>query len=197
MLTDPRVDAYIEKQAYFARPILTWLRERVHVACPEVEEAIKWSMPAFSYRGRPLANMAAFKGHASFGFWYRREMATGHEGEAMGQFGRIASLADLPDAAAMETSVREAAALIESGELPKREAKPPKAEVAVPDTLAEALARDAVAAEKFDAFPPGARRDYCDWIVEAKREATRDKRVAEAIGWIREGKKRHWKYENC
>ncbi|MCR5869843.1 MULTISPECIES: YdeI/OmpD-associated family protein [unclassified Sphingomonas] len=197
MTRDPRIDAYIDKQAAFAQPILIWLRDRVHAACPDVEEGIKWSMPAFSHEGRPLAHMAAFKAHASFGFWYRDAMETGKEGEAMGQFGRIASLADLPDAAVMEAQVREAVALIESGAIPKRTAKEAKPEAEVPPALSEALARDPEAAAKFDAFPPGARRDYCDWIADAKRDATRDRRVAEAIGWIREGKKRHWKYESC
>lgn len=197
MATDPRIDAYIAKQADFARPILTWLRDRVHAACPAVEEGIKWGMPAFAHAGRPLAHMAAFKAHASFGFWYRDAMETGKEGEAMGQFGRIASLTDLPDAAAMEAQIRAAVALIESGDIPKRAAKQPKPEAQIPSALAEALARDPEAAANFDAFSPSARRDYCDWIAEAKRDATRDKRIAEAVGWIREGKKRHWKYENC
>ncbi|WP_423606926.1 YdeI/OmpD-associated family protein [Sphingomonas sp. MS122] len=197
MATDPRIDAYIERQMEFARPILTWLRARVHAACPEVEEGIKWGMPAFSHRSRPLAHMAGFQRHASFGFWYREQMATGREGEAMGQFGRIESLADLPGAAELEAQVREAMALIESGNLPKRESKPAKPEAAVPEALAEALARDPLAAEQFDAFPPGARREYCEWIAGAKQAATRDKRLADAIAWIREGKKRHWKYESC
>ncbi|MCW4462836.1 YdeI/OmpD-associated family protein [Sphingomonas sp. BT-65] len=197
MATDPRIDAYIERQVEFARPILTWLRARLHAACPEVEESIKWGMPAFSHRGRPLAHMAGFQRHASFGFWYREQLATGKEGEAMGQFGRIESLADLPDEAGLEAQVREAMALIESGNLPKRESKPPKPEAEVPEALAEALARDPLAAEKFDAFPPSARRDYCEWIAGAKQAGTRDKRLADAIAWIREGKKRHWKYESC
>lgn len=197
MATDPRIDAYIERQADFARPILSWLRDRIHAACPDVEEDIKWGMPAFSYRKRPLAGMAAFKAHASFGFWYRDQLATGKEGEAMGQFGRIESLADLPDDAAMEAQVREAMALTDSGDIPKRAARPPKPEAEVPEALAEALARDPAAAANFDAFAPSCRREYCEWIGEAKREATRDKRLAEAMEWIREGKKRHWKYETC
>ncbi|HSX56840.1 MAG TPA: YdeI/OmpD-associated family protein [Sphingomonas sp.] len=197
MATDPRVDAYIERQADFARPILNWLRARLHAACPDVEEDIKWGMPAFSYRGRPLAGMAAFKAHASFGFWYRDQLSTGKEGEAMGQFGRIVALTGLPDDAAMEAQVLEAMALTDSGAIPKRAAQPPKPEAEVPEALAEALARDPAAAAVFDAFPPGARREYCEWIAEAKREATRDKRLADAIVWIREGKKRHWKYESC
>lgn len=197
MPRDPRIDAYIERQAEFARPILVWLRARVHAACPDVEEGIKWGMPAFSHHGRPLANMAAFKAHASFGFWYRDQLATGKEGEAMGQFGRISALADLPDDAAMEAQVREAMALIDSGEILKRATKQPKPEAEVPKALSEALARDPAAAAVFDAFPPGARRDYCEWIAEARQPATRDKRLADAIAWIREGKKRHWKYERC
>lgn len=194
MPNDPRIDAYIEQQADFARPILAWLRARVHAACPDVEEGIKWGMPAFSYHSRPLAGMAAFKAHASFGFWYRDQLATGKEGEAMGQFGRIESLADLPDDAGMEAQVREAMALTDSGQIPKRAAKPPRPEAEVPDALAEALARDPQAAANFDAFAPSCRREYCEWIAEAKRDATRDKRVAEAMSWIRDGKKRHWRY---
>lgn len=197
MPRDPRVDDYITSSAAFAQPILSWLRERVHAACPDVEEAIKWSMPGFLYKGKPLANMAAFKAHATFGFWHRQELRTGKEGSAMGQYGRIASLDDLPDAATLERQVKEAMALTDTGTAPKRAAKPPKPALPVPPELAAALAEDAAASAHFDAFPPGARRDYCEWIGEAKRPETRAKRVAEAVGWIGEGKRRNWKYENC
>lgn len=194
---DPRVDAYIERQADFARPVLTRLRARVHAVCPEVQEAIKWSMPFFTYRGRPLANMAAFKAHAAFGFWDRQALTTGREGDAMGQFGRLTSIDDLPDDAVLDAKIREAVAVIDSGERPRREARPPRPEAEVPAALAEALAGDDVATATFNAFPPGCRRDYCEWITEAKRPETRDKRVAETIALLREGKKRHWKYESC
>lgn len=197
MPRDPRVDDYIASSAAFAQPILLWLRERVHAACPDVEEAVKWSMPGFLYKGKPLANMAAFKAHATFGFWHRQELRTGKEGSAMGQYGRIASLDDLPDAATLERQVKEAMALTDAGTAPKRAAKPPKPALPVPPELAAALAEDAAASAHFDAFPPGARRDYCEWIGEAKRPETRAKRVAEAVGWIGEGKRRNWKYENC
>ncbi|WP_066655436.1 YdeI/OmpD-associated family protein [Sphingomonas sp. CCH9-H8] len=195
MAMDPRIDAYIDKRADFARPILTWLRARVHAACPDVEEGIKWSMPFFSHGGRPLANMAAFKAHVSFGFWNRDQLATGKEGDAMGQFGRITSLADLPDAAALEARIHAAVALSASGAAPRRAAKAPRPDVEIPPALAEALARDPAATAVFDDFPPSCRREYCEWIADAKRDATRDKRVAEAVAWIREGKRRNWKYE--
>lgn len=197
MSRDPRVDAYIDRQAEFAKPILTWLRERVHAACPEIEETIKWSMPAFYLQGRPLANMAAFKAHAAFGVWDRDVLATGKEGEAMGQRGKLTSMADLPSAEEIEAQVRASAELIATGTRPKRERKPAKPEAEIPPELAEALAGDEAAAATFDNFPPSCRREYCEWIAEAKRAETRARRVGEAIAWLREGKRRHWKYENC
>jgi len=197
MPRDTRVDTYIAGRADFAQPILSWMRERVHAACPEAEESIKWSMPFFSYKGKPLANMAAFKAHAAFGFWDRQALATGMEGEAMGQYGRIERLDGLPDAAVFEAQVRDAAARIDSGAKPARAAKPPKPEAEVPPELAAALAGDPKAAETFTGFPPSCRREYCEWIGEAKRPETRAKRVAEAVEWLREGKRRNWKYENC
>lgn len=197
MATDPRIDAYIERQADFAHPILAWLRERIHAACPEVEESIKWGMPAFSYRGRPLANMAAFKEHATFGFWDRKAMATGKEGEAMGQYGRITALTDLPDTATIEGEVRRAAEVIASGASTVRAPRKQKPEAEVPAALADALAGDEAAAAAWADFPTGARREYCEWIAEAKRAETRDKRVVQTITQLREGKKLHWKYESC
>jgi len=205
MSTDPRIDAYIAAKAEFARPILTHLRARIHAVCPHVEETIKWSMPFFSVAGRPLANMAAFKSHASFGFWDRNALLStkefaglaDKEREAMGIYGRLESLADLPDQDILDAQIREAVARIESGERPKRAAKPAKPEAEVPPALAEALAADAVANKTFTEFPPGCRREYCEWIAEAKRPETRDKRIADTIAWLREGKRRNWKYEDC
>lgn len=195
---DPRVDAYIAARAEFARPILTELRRRVHAACPDVVETIKWSMPGFDYGGHRLAGMAAFKAHAAFGFWRYDAIGTDRSDDAMGQFGRITSIADLPDEATFAALVCDAVALIDSGEGKiKRPKAAPKPEPVVPDELAEALRSDAAAAANFAAFRPGCRREYCEWIGEAKRPETRTKRAEEAIGWIAEGKRRNWKYENC
>lgn len=195
--TDPRIDAYIDKQADFAKPILRHIRARMHAALPEVEEAIKWSHGFFSYKGRPLAGMAAFKAHATLGFW--DNSVEGAESAAM-QRGKFTSVADLPDDATLEAQIRAAAARIDAGKKPdwvvKRGANP-KGEAEVPPELAEALANDDAAAATFNGFPPSARRDYCDWVAEAKRPETKAKRVADAVEWMREGKRRHWKYENC
>ncbi|MES2057387.1 MAG: YdeI/OmpD-associated family protein [Pseudomonadota bacterium] len=198
MPSDPRVDTYITACAPFAQPILTWCRTRLHAVLPEVEETIKWGMPSFMYHGKPLAGMAAFKAHASFGFWKREALATGREGEAMGQFGKLTATGDLPDEAVFDALIREAAALVDAGAGGRtRAARPPKPEAEVPPELAEALADDDFAAATFNAFPPSCRREYCEWIGDAKRPETRAKRTAETIGWLREGKRRNWKYENC
>jgi uncharacterized protein YdeI (YjbR/CyaY-like superfamily) len=196
--TDPRVDAYIAKAAPFAHPILEHLRQAVHAACPQVEETIKWGMPNFMYGGKILANMAAFKAHCAFGFWRRDSGDTDKGGEAMGQFGRIESVKDLPPKAGFAKLVKAQMALIDSGEgarpAPKREAKPP---AETPPDLAAALKKNAAARKTWDAFAPSHKRDYVEWIVEAKREETRAKRLAQTLEQLAEGKKRNWKYENC
>lgn len=155
-------------------------------------------MPSFAYRDRPFAAMAAFKAHASFGFWDRHPLATGQEGDGMGQYGRLDDVSKLPSDAELDPKIRQAMALIESGERPRRAARPPKPEAEVPPALAVALVADPAAQAIFhDTFAPSHRREYCEWVAEAKRDQTRDKRVAQAVEWIREGKQRNWKYQNC
>ena len=196
---DPRVDAYIEKSADFAKPILVHLRDVVHAACPEVEETMKWSFPHFMHHGM-MCGMAAFKQHCTFGFW-RGELvvgrATAADERAMGQFGRITALAALPSRKALTAYIRKAAKLNEEGIKPLRAKPKPRPEVAMPDDLGSALKRNRKAATAFAAFSPSQRRDYIDWIVDAKREETRAKRLVQAIEWIAEGKSRNWKYEKC
>ena len=198
MPRDPRIDAYIDRQADFARPILRHIREAVHAARPDVEEGLKWSMPHFLIGGRILAGMAAFKAHATFGFW-RAGDVLGEKAaprEAMGQFGRLATVDDLPPPAELDAMIRKAAELAEAGPAP-RAPKPPKPDLPTPDDLRAAIDAEPKAAATFDAFPPGCRRDYCEWIVDAKRPETRAKRIVQAVEWLAEGKKRHWKYEKC
>ncbi len=198
MKRDPRVDAYIERQADFARPILNHLREVVHAACDECEETLKWSMPAFLYKGQILAHMAAFKHHASFGFW-RGSLVVDNESKpasGMGQFGRLTSIGDLPGRGELEALVVKAMKLAEAGVKPPRD-KHGKEPFTVPQDLRGALDGNPAAAATFAAFPPSAQRDYVDWISGAKREETRSKRLNQAIEWLAEGKRRNWKYENC
>ncbi len=198
--TDPRVDAYIAKSSAFAQPILRHLRALVHEACPEAQETIKWSMPTFVHHGI-VCGMAAFKEHATFGFWRRGltdEIAkTGVKAEeAMGSLGRITSLKDLPADKAMLGYIRKAAKLNEAG-APARPKPKPKPALPVPADLTAALKKNAQAAKVFADFSPSARRDYIEWITEAKRPETRQARLATTIEWVAAGKRRNWKYENC
>ena len=197
MSRDPRVDLYIERAQPFARPILRQVRDRVHATLPEVEETLKWSSPAFTLDGKILLMMAAFKAHAALNFWRGQEIGDNSpKAGAMGQFGKLVSPADLPNDATFDALLREAAALAATAPAPRKpkSTKPP-AEVH-PD-FAAALAAYPAAKATLDGFAPSARRDYLDWICEAKQDATRTKRIATAIEWLGEGKKRHWKYENC
>ena len=199
MAHDPRVDQYIARQADFARPILEQLRAAVHQACPECEETLKWSAPAFLYKGAILAQMAAFKAHAMFGFWQGKKV-TGEsalEREAMGSFGRLTAPSDLPAPDVLARLVRKAMALVDAGEKAPRPLKHPKPPLETPSDLESAFAGNAAARATFDSFSTSARRDYLDWLADAKRPETRAKRLAQAVEWLAEGKKRHWKYENC
>jgi len=198
--TDPRIDAYIERAAAFARPLLADWRALVHQGCPEVEETIKWGMPHFVLRGKILANMAAFKAHCSFGFWHGEAVAQqGKSGAAMGQLGRVTGAQDLPPRAELAAMVARARALIEAGVKPARAARPAAKKPApeLPAELAAALAGDAGARAFFSALAPSHQREYVDWIGEAKRPETRAKRLAQTLQWLAEGKRRNWKYENC
>lgn len=199
---DPRIDAIIEKAQPFAKPILNHLRELVHKACPEVQETIKWGMPFFDYKGT-LCQMAAFNQHAVFGFWKGAlltdpagKIITGEgENAAMGHFGKITTIDDLPADKIIISYIKEAMRLNEDGiSVPK--AKPAKKqEPAMPDELEKALTGNAQAKKTWDAFAPSHRKEYIQWITEAKTEATRDKRLQTTVEWLVEGKQRTWKYQ--
>jgi uncharacterized protein YdeI (YjbR/CyaY-like superfamily) len=197
---DPRIDEYIANSAAFAQPILNHLRKVIHDACPEVEESVKWGMPYFLYNGM-LCNMASFKAHCAFGFW-KGELLVAQEDdkgrEAMGQFGRITSLKDLPPKKALAGYVKKAMALNVDGiKAPARTKSKEPRELAAPDDFLAALEDVPAANEHFAAFPPSAKRDYIEWLLDAKTEATRQRRLEQAVEWIAEGKRRFWKYQKC
>ena len=194
--TDPRVDAYIAKSNDFAKPILTRVREMVHAACPDAEEKIKWGMPFFDYKGQMMCGMAAFKAHCSMVFWKASliEGVPRNGDTSMGSFGRLTSVKDLPNKAKFTGYIKAAMKLNDAGVTVKRPKSGPKPEAKVPKELADALRKNRKASEAFRNFPPGHRREYCEWISEAKREETKEKRVKQAVEWIAEGKSRNWKY---
>lgn len=203
-MSQAKVDAYIAKSAPFAQPILIELRARVHKACPAVEEAIKWGMPSFMYNGKILCGMAAFKQHASFGFW-RREVtgqvaaATGDkEHDAMGQFGKLTDVKQLPAKTEFTRMVKTAMTLIDT-HAPTTTAtrKHPRPTLEMPTDFMAALKKNKTALKTFEAFSPTNKRDYIEWVIEAKRDETRMKRINQAVDWMAEGKTRNWKYQNC
>lgn len=203
---DARVDAYIGKARPFAQPVLIHIRELMHKASPEVTETVKWGMPFFELNGVILGNMAAFKEHCSLGLWGPEMRAIlGNDGaksnEAMGTFGRIASVKDLPAEKVLLGYFKQAAGFVTSGErttsLVRKPKKAVKAAPEVPAELAAALKKNKLAAKVFEGFSPSCKREYVDWVAEAKREETKAKRVAQAVEWIAEGKQRNWRYQNC
>jgi uncharacterized protein YdeI (YjbR/CyaY-like superfamily) len=197
---DRRIDVYIGKSAEFARPILEHVRELVHQACPEVEETIKWSMPSFVYKGL-LCGMAAFKQHATFNFW-KHELVVGKAKSdgAMGQFGRITSIKDLPTDETLLGYIQKAMQLNEAGIKTRTRArhKPgEKRELSVPDYFIGALKKNKAAQINFDKFSYSHKKEYVEWLTQAKREETRQKRLITAVAWIAEGKSQNWKYMQC
>jgi len=193
---DPRVDAYIEKSADFAKPILEHLRALVHEHCPDVTETIKWRMPAFEYKGM-FAGMAAFKAHCTFGLW-KHDLIVGQDPkalEAMGSLGSLRSLDDLPSKAKLAKYIKLAKRLNDEGVKPARGKHAPKPHTGTPKELAAALRKDKRAKATYDALSPSHKREYDEWVGEAKREETRQKRLATTLEWLSEGKKRNWKYE--
>ena len=198
MTSDPRIDAYIAKAAPFARPILAKVRERIHAAAPEAEETMKWSAPGFTIDGKILLMMAAFKAHAALNFWRGQEIGGGNaKAGAMGQFGKLTSLDDLPPDDELDALIREAAALARTAPAPRKTKHAPPPPPSLHPDFAAALAKAPKAKATLDGFPPSAQREYLDWVSEAKQEATRAKRIADAVEWLSEGKRRNWKYANC
>lgn len=195
---NPRIDAYIARSAAFAKPILRYIRQVVHSACPKVEETIKWGMPAFDHAG-PMCGMAAFKAHATFGFWKGKLIVDAKGADldaAMGQFGCITAVSELPSKRVIAGYVKKAMALNEAGVRVKRVARPRPA-LKAPPAFTAALARNKKARATFEAFSPSCKHEYLEWILEAKRDETRERRIATAVAWMAEGKKRNWKYESC
>jgi uncharacterized protein YdeI (YjbR/CyaY-like superfamily) len=189
---DPRVDAYIDKAPDFARPILNEIRARVHAACPACEETMKWSSPSFQYKGM-LCGMGAFKEHCMFGFWKAELVVGGSNPHA--RFRHLTSVADLPTKKEMAALIHKAMVLNDDGVAVTRAPREKKAPARVPAELADALKKNKKARSAFDAFSPSHKREYVEWITEAKRDETRAKRVATAMQWIAEGKSRNWMYE--
>lgn len=196
---DKRVDAYIKKSADFARPILCRLRETVHEGCPEVEETIKWGFPFFLYHGM-LCYMASFKQHCAFGFWRGRLVVDKADSsyEAMGQFGRVTSMKDVPPKRVLLKCIKDAMRLKQEVAKPAARSKPRlQKELNIPPYFTAALKKNRKALATFEGFSYSKRKDYVEWVAEARTDETRERRLETSIEWLAEGKSRNWKYEKC
>ncbi|MBA3674644.1 MAG: YdeI/OmpD-associated family protein [Chitinophagaceae bacterium] len=196
---DSRIDLYITKAKPFAQPILNHLRDLVHKSCPDIEETVKWGMPSFDYKG-PFCSMAAFKEHAVFGFWKASlmkdaEKLKDNQQSAMGHAGKIKSLKDLPSDKTLISWIKEAAKLNDDGIKHPPRKKTEKKDLIIPDYFTKALGKNKRALLAFEKFPPSHKKEYVEWITEAKTEDTRSQRMETALEWIAEGKGRNWKYE--
>lgn len=198
MTTDPRIDDYIAKAAPFAQPILSHIRATIREALPDADETMKWSVPHWTHAGKNVAGMAAFKAHCAMMIHGDGRQGEGEQKDGMGGFGKITSIGELPPHDDLVAKLRAAAARVEATgrASPPPARKGPKPEITMPDDFVAALGARPGAREKFDAFPPGARREYLEWIVGAKRPETRVKRIETAVAQSAEGKKMNWKYEN-
>lgn len=190
------VDAYIASAAEFAQPILKLIRTAFHQGCPALEERLKWGMPSFEYKGL-MGGMAAFKAHVSWGFWRQEELPDprkilGREGMMGG--GKITRLSQLPPRKIIVEYVRTAARLNDAGPA-RRKLKKSRPPVKVPDYFLRVLRRNQQALASFEALPPSHKREYVEWITEAKQHATRERRINTAIEWLTQGKSRNWRYE--
>jgi uncharacterized protein YdeI (YjbR/CyaY-like superfamily) len=192
---EPRIDAYIAKAQPFARPILEHVRERVHAVAPDIEEAMKWSTPSYCKNGKIVLGTAAFKAHAALHFWRGQELGVDTSMDAMGQFGKLTSIDDLPPN--LDDLIAKAVDLSTTAPAPRKAKHEPKPPPEMHPEFAAALDGAPNARAALDAFPPSAQREYLEWVAEAKQEATRAKRIADSVEWLSEGKRRHWKYENC
>lgn len=197
------IDAYIAKSANFAKPILLHIRQLVHKTCPDVEEKMKWSFPHFDYKGEMMCSMAAFKQHAVFGFWKAALMKdpvlleTAKSDVAMGHLGKLTSLKDLPSDKKMTAWIKEAMQLTDKGiKLPSKPKSAEKKELVVPDYFIKALSKNKKAKQVFENFAYSHKKEYLEWITEAKTEETRNKRMATALEWMAEGKGKNWKYQS-
>lgn len=197
---NPLIDEYIEKSQDFAKPILHYIREIVHEFCPDAEEAIKWKFPTFMYKGKILCSMVSFKQYCSMGFWLHGEMQTIKNLETdvektnMFSLGKITKLEDLPSKPQLKKIILEAMELTDTG-VKLKKAAPSKAEIEIPKYFKNALNQNKKALEVFEKASPSFRKEYINWIIDAKTETTRNKRMEQALEWIAEGKGRNWKYE--
>jgi uncharacterized protein YdeI (YjbR/CyaY-like superfamily) len=200
MKTDSRIDDYIKKSAEFAQPILSHFRKLVHECCPDINETIKWGFPCFEFKGM-VCSMTSFKAHCNFNFWKGQELSDKHGvlipvgNTDMMSFDKIKSINDLPDDTIIKDLITQAIELNKKGGDKAQKTKATPKEIEVPKFILDALKSNTQAEETFHRFSYSHKKEYVEWICEAKKEDTKAKRIETMLEWLTEGKSRNWKYE--
>ncbi|MFM1947563.1 MAG: hypothetical protein RL207_1846 [Bacteroidota bacterium] len=201
MIQDSRVDAFIEKSADFARPILQEMRSIIQEAHPELEETWKWSFPNYTFNGKIICSFSAFKNHCSFGFWLGAQMSDPHHileqvgKTAMGSLGKITTVSQLPERELLITYILHAIELSEKGVTVQKKSqaidKPEQTSLDFPEFFLNAQKEGA----SFDRLSPSQRKEYVTWIFDSKTSETKNKRTKIMLENLRDGKSLHWKYK--
>ncbi len=194
---DLAVDKYIKDAAVFAKPILSHLRKVVREACPQAQEEIKWRQPFYTYNGKIVCGMGTFKAHCKFWIWNWPTISkskTQKTKDAMKGLLHIYKVSDLPNVKLIQSLLKESLELRQPGAKPiKRKPLKKKPPVKTPSDLMLALKANPKALRNFQAFSESVKRHYVDWILEAKTEDTRERRIEKSIDAIAMGKTQHWK----
>src|SRR5438270_1264994 len=167
------------------RPILVRLRRIFRQASPKLEEAIKWGVPCYLFKG-PVGGFAAYKQHVSWGLWKSRALndPEGLLGRGVSVMaGKITKVSEIPPAAKIIALIEQVIALNEAG---IKSPKPPEPEL--PADFAAAMKKAGKAARHYAAFTPARKWQYVNWVTQAKRAETRAKRIEIAVERIGEGK---------
>ncbi|MEO9802317.1 MAG: YdeI/OmpD-associated family protein [Reichenbachiella sp.] len=194
-----KIDAYLTTVSSEHRPVLELIRKTVNAVDDRIQEDWKWRAPCFSLEGL-VCWFVAFKSHVGLNFFKGALIEDIHnafvESEDEDKGNRMIHFKSIDEVKVkvIQDYVKQAVLLNEQGikiDFPKRKT------LETPDYLIEALNKNKKAKDVFESFTDAQRKDYIEWLVEAKREETRNKRMTQAIEWIAEGKTRNWKYMNC
>jgi uncharacterized protein YdeI (YjbR/CyaY-like superfamily) len=184
--------AQIQQAAEFARPICEQLRAIIHRSAPELRETIKWGNPCFEGRG-PICGMAAFQKHVRL-FFFKGAHVPDPEGvfedgkdNPSGRSMRFSSIQEIP-VKKLERLIRAAAKMNAEGKA-RPTKRTPRPELPLPNEFSAALKRAPKAQAYFKTLPPSCRREYIEWISTAKKDQTRERRLAAAIEMLSQGKR--------
>jgi hypothetical protein len=200
MIITEQINQYMAELPEWQRRMLVRLRQLIHEAAPEVEEAWRWDKPHFDNAGI-MVGLCAFKEHVAV--WFHKGAllkdtkklfeATART-EEKGMRAYKLHEGDKINEAAFLDLVKQAVAVNDKG-TKLREAKPTKKALVVPEDLEQVLRKDPTAWANWEAFPVGHRRAYVEWVTDARQEETRKRRIAQSLEKIREGEQQEERHQ--